>query len=76
MRDADLAYLAELVRRDGDKDMQGFFGIESAKLYGELRSLANIVHERHYGTVLTRLPITTTMDCFATRKNLDYKPWR
>ena len=73
MRDLDLSYLAVLVSRDGDRDLAGFYNIDRAKLYNELRHLAHGSSKRKYGP-LTRVPIMQTMDVFGTQHSLDYIP--
>ena len=75
MRDLDLSYLAVLVSRDGDRDLAGFYNIDRARLYNELRHLAYDSSKRKYGP-LTRVPIMQTMDVFGTQHSLDYIPWR
>ena len=71
MRDLDLAYLAELVRRDGDRDLQGFFDITGAKLYSELISLAHRPQDEHRQE--WRVPIMTTLSVFRTSHGLKYQ---
>ena len=75
MRDLDLAYLAVLVSRDGDRDLGSFYAVDRGRLYHELRSMARASNDRTYGPEL-RLPIMQVLSVFATHHSLDYIPWR
>lgn len=74
MTDLILAYLAILVKRDGDKDLQVFYNIETDKVYSELQNMANAPREHRVD--VWRVPVIQTIDIFASRHNLDYIPWR